>query len=106
MARPSAIKLVVLFLMGCSHHAAMPPRDDSPEFNNCWNMFPPGPDFQRQIEEYMGTNDRNLTVLGCLPLYPLDQKACSDFKSVGVGEWPDDVVDWCRKYFDIELSKM
>lgn len=78
---------------------------ESPDFNDRWNMLPPGPDFQRKVEEYMGTTDRNVTVLGCLPEYPLNETACKRFKEVGSGEWPDPVTDWCKKHFGVTLEK-
>lgn len=102
MARLITVIMAVTLLVACAHQA-VPPWGESPEFNDCWNIFPPGPDFDKQIEEYMGTTDRNVTVLGCQPLYHLNEAACSRFQKVGAGAWPDDVVAWCEKYFGVVL---
>lgn len=105
MARLLKVVAPIMLLIACSHQTSTPPWSESPEFNDCWDIFPPGPAFDRQIAEYMGTTDRNVTVLGCQPLYHLNEAACNRFKKVGAGEWPDEVVVWCEKYFGVTLLK-
>jgi hypothetical protein len=105
MARLAVVMSVLGVLAACSSQISTPPWDQSPDFNDCWNMFPPGPNFQKQIEEYMGTKDRNVTVLGCVPEYRLNEVTCHSFKKVGPGEWPGPVTDWCEKYFGVTLEK-
>jgi len=104
MARLAAVIGVLVILVACSGQVATPPWDQSPDFNDCWNMFPPGPNFQAQLEEHMGTTDRNMTVLGCVPQYHLDDETCRSFKKVGPGEWPGPVINWCEKYFGVTLK--
>jgi len=106
MARFVTVAALLVVLTACSHKPTAPPWDDSPEFNNCWSLFPPGPAFQKQMEEYAGTNDPNVIVLGCIPQYRLDKEGCQKFKKVGAGDWPRAVVDWCGEYFDVTLRKI
>jgi len=106
MARLIALAFLLAISVACSHKPAAPPWDDSPDFNNCWRLFPPGPDFEKQMEEYAGTNDANVIELGCIPLYHLNESACQSFQKVGEGEWPPRVVDWCRRYFNVELKNL
>lgn len=105
MARISLMLIFFSLLAACASKAPTPSWDQSPDFNDCWSLFPPGPSFQEQIERHMGTTDPNMTELACVPLYHLNEAACRSFKKVGPGDWPDSVVNWCEKYFGILLKK-
>jgi len=105
MARFVTVAALIALLTACAHKPSVP-WDNSPEFNNCWSLFPPGPNFQKQMERYAGTNDPNVIELGCIPLYRLDEMACKNFQKVGAGDWPKAVMDWCGEYFDVTLRKV
>lgn len=104
MARLTKIIFGLLALTACISQASEPQWDQSPDFNNCWDIVPPGPDFQQRLEEHMGTTDPNVTELGCIPLYHLNEAACYRFKMAGPAEWPRPVFHWCEKYFDVTLE--
>jgi hypothetical protein len=105
MARFLPIIIFLSLLAACASKAPAPPWDQSPDFNDCWSLFPPGANFRAQIEKHMGTTDRNMTELACIPTYHLNEAACHSFKEVGPGDWPDSVVNWCEKYFSVTLEK-
>jgi hypothetical protein len=79
--------------------------DASPSFNSCWQLLPPGPDFQSRLAEYAGSHQPNAIELGCVPLYQLNESTCRKFAEVGPGEWPDDVSRWCRDRYAIQLQQ-
>jgi len=91
MARFSALIVFVVFLAGC---ASTP---HPPAFNSCWTLFPPGPDFDRQINEYDGPSSPDELAAACLPSYPLDAETCARFAKAGHGDWPNDVRQWCQQ---------
>jgi len=103
MARLATVTSLLGLMVACSSQVSELPWAQSPDFNDCWNMFPPGPEFQRQLEEHMGTTDRNITVLGCVPEYRLDETTCRRFKEIGPGDWPQPVIEWCGRYFKVKL---
>ena len=98
--------MILLTVLGCgSPGAPTVEADASPNFNNCWQLFPPGPEFQRRLAEYARTDERNVVDLGCVPLYQLNEPTCRKFAEVGPGEWPDDVRNWCREKYGIQLEQ-
>jgi hypothetical protein len=98
MARRSTLTLFICCLAGCT--STLSP----PEFNSCWTLFPPGPDFDRQINEYDGPSSPEELAAACLPLYQLDADTCARFSKAGSGDWPGDVEQWCREKYQIRLD--
>jgi hypothetical protein len=93
MARILALILATISGLGCASKST-----SAPEFDLCWALFPPGPKFDRQISEYIGTTDAITIAASCLPTFRLDAETCSRFSVAGKGQWPDDIVQWCQQY--------
>jgi len=93
MARILILILVAAGCLGCAHE-----QTSAPEYDLCWTLFPPGPEFDQKIREYSGTSDADAITAGCLPTYRLDAETCARFFAVGAGQWPHNVVQWCQKY--------
>lgn len=104
MARLPLI-LCLLAAAGCAANPQAASEIQSPPFNDCWNKFPPGPSFQQQVEEYLQTIDPHKIKLMCAPQYHLNEDTCRQFKTVGPGDWPLEVAQWCQTQYGIELTR-
>jgi hypothetical protein len=100
MARFLKLTLFACCVVGCTS------APHPPEFNLCWTLFPPGPDFDRQITEYDGPSSPDQLEAACLPTYQLDADTCSRFLKAGSGDWPADVEQWCREKYQIRLKTL
>jgi hypothetical protein len=98
MARLPTLMLLILSTTACTVAEQPPP------FNSCWTLFPPGPEFDRQIQEYDSPSSPEQLAAACLPTHQLDSETCMKFSMAGRGEWPNDVENWCREKYQIRLD--
>lgn len=98
MARILALILIAGGCFGC-----VPTSTKAPEFDLCWTLFPPGPEFDQKIREYTGISDADAITASCLPTFRLDAETCLKFSESGEGQWPQDVVQWCQDRFGVQL---
>lgn len=99
-------RLPTLTWLACCIAAGCTSTLQPPEFNLCWTLFPPGPDFNRQISEYDGPSSPDELEAACLPTYQLDADTCARFLKAGSGDWPNEVEQWCREKYQIHLKAL